>query len=140
LNYIVSGSVTAGGASFPIAGTPSFISLHAEIGDAGGTSEDGQQVFIEAGPPPSGLSNDDVTGTGNLNFALSSELDIQDAEADSWTLSADAGVSAFMIYDYIPTVTPEPSFLAATGGLSGVLLWVGWRKNVLLRRKRSEIA
>jgi hypothetical protein len=129
VNYVVNGSVTSGGSSLSLAGSPSNLSLIANIGPEGGTgfASGFGDSFIET---PSGLSNDDVTGTGNLNFAIFSELDFQDVEADSSSVAVEsANLLASVNYFYTPSPTPEPSFLVTTGGLLGLLGYVAWRKN-----------
>jgi hypothetical protein len=135
MNYVVNGSMTAGGPSFSLAGSPSSLFLVGQIGEDGGTGGDSGFGDSFIGGPPSGLSNDDVTGTGNLNFSVFSELDLQEIDADSSSFTVDpAHLFASVDYSYTPSPTPEPSFLVATGGLLGLLGWVVWRKNMVARR------
>jgi len=134
-NYVVNGSLTAGGSSFSLAGSPSGLDLIGNIGQEGGTAfaSGFGDSFIDA--TPSRLSNDDVTGTGNLNFAVFSELDFQQVDGAFVDLAVGpANTFASVNYFYTPSPTPEPSFLLATGGLLGLLGWVAWRKNLVARR------
>jgi hypothetical protein len=143
LSFGAVGTATTGGSDYPLDfGGLENASLIASIGSDGGTvtlpipGSGGEQFFsgFFAFPPP---PNDAFVGTGQVDFDVSSVLDITDFEADSLDATLDPGqIDATLIYEYNPVV-PEPSLLVATGAMS-ILLVIGRLRRHRVRTAKPE--
>ncbi len=138
LTYGFTGSVSTGGSNFPVSATsPENVSLLAPLPPAGGTVDFGWSLLSDAfffSQPAA----DPFVGNGSVMFTIAPTLSLVVAEADSFTVTASGGkVDAMLNYEYTPPAVPEPSLVAATGGVFGLLVLGVRRKSASAPPLRS---
>lgn len=123
LSLGANGSLSGNGATIPLSFTfTSLPNIQAFFGPDGGTAGFNfgpVSTRIEAPVP----SLDPFIGTGVVNFSVSSELAVDDADASQYAATLDpASLNASVIYDFTPATVPEPSLIFVTAAIGGLMI------------------